>query len=169
MQTGTELPRRLISSPSPKSRSPHTQPERCPHTGVAASTHTASLHTSPLHTHPYTRTLCTTCRHLPLHAVLQAHTHILVCRCSCLFAHRWRHPYACAHTLTRWFPTPRNPHAAVDAYLRFASCACTHKCIFSFHRHAPTPLTGTSASVHPLIPSPLPCSCRGCICIVSQA
>lgn len=65
MQTGTELPHRPISSPSHKSLSPHTQPECCLHTGVAASTYTAALYTSPLDIRPYTCTHCTTCRHLP--------------------------------------------------------------------------------------------------------
>ena len=86
MRTGTELPRRPISSPSPKSLSLHTQPECCLHTGVAASTYTAALHTSPLDTRPYT---CT-------HAALLAG--ISLCACRLTLTSLFVDVPACLHT-----------------------------------------------------------------------
>lgn len=136
--------------------------------------HSCSLHLPSRHTSLHMHTLHYLQASPFIHALLQTYTHILVYRHSCLFAHRWRHPYACAHTLTLLFHTPCNlhthpKHAASDAHLRIVCCTCPCKCTFSVHQHTLTPLTGTYASVYPLNPSPLPCSCKGCICIVSQA
>uniref|UniRef100_A0A8C0EH20 Uncharacterized protein n=1 Tax=Bubo bubo TaxID=30461 RepID=A0A8C0EH20_BUBBB len=75
--------------------------------------HPQRLFTPPLQTHVLTHAhaLHYLQASLSAHALLQTYTHTLVCRRSCLFAHRRRHPYACAHTLTLLLHAPHKPHA----------------------------------------------------------
>lgn len=149
--TGTELPQRPLSPPSPKPLSLHTQPACCLHTGVAASTHTASLHTSPLDTRPYT--LCATCRHLPLctRFCRLTLTSLLVDIPVCLHTDgdTLRHVHTHSHFYSTLPAICRLTLSTSDAHLRSASCACGCKCTFGVHQHSPTPPKGTSASVHP--------------------